>query len=618
MLGKLLRVDLTEEKIWEEGINESILKKFIGQIGVGIKILYDEVLQGGSGYDPENRLIFMTGPFTGTTLQSPSNYMVITKNPVTNTIAVANSHGYWGPRLKFAGFDGVVIQGKARKPVYLWIHDGKYEIRGGGSIWGKDTFETEDLVRKEIGEDRASVACIGPAGENLCAGAMINNDKGHIASKGNIGAVMGSKRLKAIAVCGTEKVPVKEPDRFSELAKEWRKKSFTAPMAKVVHEFGTAGFTTPLHEIGDLPTKNFTTCVFPEHERLSGQYVRKTFKLRPRPCYGCSIHHCHVVEVTEGLYKGFVGEEPEYEDFAAFGSNLGISDPGAVVMLTDHVDRLGLDSNFSGAILGFAIEAFKRGVIIEKDTDGLRLDWGDEKSAKELLRRIAYREGIGDVFAMGLKKAADRIGRGATNFLVHIKGEPHRSHDCRALWGMFLGFCITGSGTRWESMGVDLLPDPEIGYPECQERFSLEGKAEAARGTQIKKLFYETLGVCWFGVEVGLDLIVRAYTSLTGLPLSVEEALLIGERVANMQRAFNVRHGYLPEYDLDVSPRLLEPPPDGGAKGKTIEPHLKNLVHEYYRLMGWDEKTGKPFRKTLERVGLEEIAREFWGMSEKV
>lgn len=613
-IGKLLRVNLTEKEFKEEPLREDLIKKFIGMIGFGVKILYDEAPPEVGAYDPENRLIFMTGPFTGVSqVQSPACYAVITKNPLLPVIAIGTSKGYWGPRLKFAGYDGLIIEGKSDKPIYLWIHDEACEFRSAESIWGKDTLETEDMVKEYVGERKASVACIGPAGENLCSGAMIENDKGHVASKNNVGTVMGSKNLKAIAVYGTKKIPIHNPEELRKLGKEWREKSFETAFGWLVNYGGTGGAVAGMRETGMLPAKNLTTGIFGEPEdyaKISGDYLRKTFKIKPTPCFGCSLNHVHEVEVTEGPYKGFVGDEPEYEGIAAFGSMIGVKDLGSIVMLNDYADRLGIDLNWAASALGFAIEAYEKGIITKKDTDGLELRWGDEKAAKELLRRIAYREGIGDTLAMGLKRAAEKIGGKALEIMVHIKGEPFRCLDARGAWGMFLGHCIAVSGTRWESLGTDSMPDPELGL-QITDSFSPEGKPEAARLLQLKKLgVWDTGGACWFGVDVGVDLVGRAYAALTGLPaFTLEEGLLVGERITNLQRAFNIRHGYKSSNDLDVSPRLLEPPPDGGAKGKTIAPYLEDLISKYYELMGWDT-TGKPLKTTLEKLDLKDVAED--------
>ncbi|MDO8472637.1 MAG: aldehyde ferredoxin oxidoreductase C-terminal domain-containing protein, partial [Dehalococcoidia bacterium] len=551
-----------------------------------------------------NRLIFMTGPFTGTPVQASSNFEVISFNPLTGcNISVGNSHGFWGARLKFAGFDGVVVQGASKKPVYLWIHDGECEIRDASNIWGKaDAFDTEDIIKKELGREKISVAAIGPAGENLCAAAMVQNERGHVAAKGNTGIVMGSKRLKAIAVSGTGKVPVADPSKFSELAIKWREESI-GPIMNTIHTSGTATGLERNHNTGSLPVKNLTTSVFPEYKTLTGQYIRKTFELKRDPCYGCSINHCNTVTVTEGPYKGFVGEEPEYEALANLGSNIGISDPGTVTWLSDYVDRLGIDGNWAGAMVGWAMEAYERGILTKEALGGLELRWGDEKAAAELLRRTAHRQGIGDILALGLKKAAEKIGGAkAVAFAVHFKGESNHAYDSRAAGGgQMLHLAIAGAGPRWEGPGVRL-------------DFDLAGELTQIKLMPALKLFQETLGVCMFGyLDVKMDTITEAYQALTGLPMSAETALVTADRIDNLQRAFNVRHGFKPEMDLDVSPRFLEAPVDGPNKGKAMGAKWVGLVKEYNRLKEWDWETGRPSRGKLEQLELAGVADDLWG-----
>lgn len=613
-VGKILRVDLTNRKTAIEPLDEKELQKFSGQCGIGVRMMYREVPSNVKAMDPENRLIFMTGPFTGTRVQSPSNYQVITQNAVTGcNVTVTNSHGYWGPRLKFAGYDGIVIHGRADRPVYLWIRDGECEIRDASRMWGKlDTFETEDAVRGEVGQERASVVAIGPGGENLVASAVVENEKGHIAGKGSSGIVMGSKYLKAIAVYGIGKIPVASPETFSEMCQKWRDESFTTPSGSAINAFGTAGLIPGIHEAGQLPTRNFMTGVFPGWEKITGQYMRSTYEMKRNPCFGCSLAHCHTMTVTEGPYKGFVGEEPEYEDMSSLGSMIGLADAGAIAWLTDYVDRLGLDGNWAGSVISWGMEAFEKGILNKESLGGLELKWGDEKASAEFIRRVAYREGIGDILALGLKEGALRIGgEKAAAFAVHIKGETNHAHDSRASWGQLLGLCVGGAGPRWEVGSMDTRPDSDFGITQPLGRYTVEGKASAARATQIKKLFMDSLGVCSFGF-VSMDTTLKAYKALTGWELDNQEAFIIGERIANMQRAFNVKHGFKPVMDLNVSPRLLEPPPDGGAMGKTIAPYLESMVKDYNKLMDWDWETGKPSRKKLVELGLDDVAKDFW------
>ncbi len=609
-MGRILDIDLSRKEIKEKDFPDELIDDFVGQVGIGEKIYYDEVDGKIDALDEDNVMLFITGPFTGSSVQSPSNFQVISKNPMTGfNIAYANSHGFWGPRLKFAGYDGIVVRGKSEKPVFLHVNGGGAEIKDAEEFWGMDTKDTEDAIKKEIGEEKASVACIGPAGENMIPGACIENDKGHIAAKGNIGMIMGSKNLKAVAVHGNKDIPVHDEEKFKELAKEWREKSTESPIGQAVNSYGTASFTGQIHEMGDLPVKNFTTGVFEEYEKLTGRYIRETFDTKLRTCYGCSINHVHEVEVTEGPYEGFVSEEPEYEDFSNLGSNLGISDPGKVVWLTDYVDRQGLDGNLAGAMVSMVMEAYDRDILTEDDL-GFTAEWGDEEASKKIIELLINKEGIGETLSQGLKDAAEELGH--PELAVHFKGESNHAHDSRALWGQFLGLVVSSSGPNWEILGLDLMPDSDLGIEEPVDRFDPEKKPKSARLSQMKKLFMETLGTCWFGSEVGLDLICESYEALTGLPLDKEKALKVGERIANLERSFNVLNGFKPEYDLDISPRLLEAPINGGAEGKTIEPYIEDMVKKYNELMDWDWQTGTPSKEKLEELGLDDIKADLY------
>lgn len=600
-LGKLLRVDLTKGESSVETLDESLLEKFGGQIGVGAKILYDEVPSGVGGLDPSNRLIFMTGPFTGTRVQTPCNFCIITKNPYgVCAFGVAHSHGFWGPRLRGAGFDGIVIHGRAETPVYLWVHEGRCEIRDARQMWGRlDTFDTEDAIRSEVGEKRASVATIGPAGERLVANSMIQNDRGHVAARCNTGVVMGSKNLKAIAVHGIPIIPVSNSVEFAELAKKWRSDSLgPTSIGAHVDKFGTNGGVGHYRETGEMPAKNYQTSIFPV-EKLTGQYIRGTYQIKRKPCFGCNIAHCVDITVTEGPHKGFVGEEPEYEQVSHLGSVLGIGDAGTVAWLSDLVDRLGLDANAAGSIVSWAMEAFERGILTRDSLDGLDMRWGDEKAAAELLRRLAYREGVGDVLALGLKEGPRRLGgEDSLSFSVHFKGEANKAHDLRTEWAGFLAMCVNPAGPRNGAGAVtEYVP---------------EGQAQAVRQFNFLKGFIDIIGVCYFG-QVQMSTMLAAYSALTGWHLTGAEASLMAERAINLQRAFDVRHGFKPEMDFDVSPRLLEAPKDGKAKGITIAPHLEHMVREFNEVMDWDWNTGRPSRAKLVQLGLDDVATDLWG-----
>lgn len=609
--GRILRVDLTSGQISEEQFDPQYLRQFVGGTGLGAKILYDEVPAGVEPFDPQNRIIFASGPLGGTRAPGSGTYAVVTRGPLTNLFSASHANGFFGARLRFAGYDAIVIQGASPKWVYLWIHDGEAELRDAGHLLGKDTFETDDLLKEELKEPRLSVACIGPSGEHLVKFAAVCSDKGHVASTNGTGAVMGSKKLKAIAVYGKQDVPIKDEERVKELAKEWFESAKQAFLGGIVYSLGTLGYYSAAAETGWLPVKNLTTNLFPEHPKFNGDYIRQTFELKPRPCYACPFAHCHMVKVTEGPYTGFEGEEPEYEDMAAWSALVGITDPGAAIMLTNVNDRLGMDVKEAGWVVSLAMECYEKGLISKEDLDGLELVWGDPEAVKTLLNKIAHREGFGDVLAEGVMRAADKIGGEAPNFAVYTKkGIAPHTHDPRGMWGILFGQSVSDMGSL-EGMVPDLMPDPDIGYPEPLPPFSVEGVPEGLSKGSQKGQFNDTLGICMFLLGAKLDIITDTVSAVTGWDFSPQEALEVGRRIVNLQRAFNIRHGETPEHDV-ISPRLAQAPVDGPAKGVSIAPHYDQMVRAYYRHMGWDEKTSKPLKETLESLGLGFVAKELW------
>ncbi len=618
-MGKILRIDLSKNEIVIKQIEEEVLRKFLGGSGLAVKFLYDLLPPGYDAFDPKTPLIFMTGPFTGTAVPGSALYNVVSKSPLTGfTVGRARSNGFFAPELKFAGFDGVVIQGKSESPVYLWIHDGVTEIRGAKDLWGKDTRETHDLIQKELGDPKIKVACIGPAGETLSKMACIINDRYHAAGRGGLGAVMGSKKLKAIAVKGRERVPVFERRNLSIVRRDWQKiilgrKSLFFKNLGIYGTSGSTEYSEIRHTIGDLPTKNLTTCVFPQWANLSGEYVAKNYlaKKQPAQCFGCPILHDKIVEIPEGPYAGTYAF-PEYEDLAAWGSNLGIGDTEAVIKITDLANRYGIDSVEGGYAMSLAMECYEKKLISKDDADGLELQWGNAKAVIQLLRKIIKREGIGDILADGTKRAANLIGRGAHDLAVLVKNMAPMQHDIRSDWGKLLGYTVAGTGPCHEGVGVYNLPDPEIGFPTYLPRFKTHRKAEAVRITQFKRILSDNLGICDFNKRgVPSKLVEKALKAVTGWDMSIEEAYEISERTIDLIRVFNIRNGLVPSDDWP-STRLLESPPDGGSQGMTAKTYLKGMVEDYYNVMGWDKKTGKPFVSTLRRLGLEYTMKDLW------
>ncbi|MEE8413624.1 MAG: aldehyde ferredoxin oxidoreductase N-terminal domain-containing protein, partial [Dehalococcoidales bacterium] len=406
--GKLLRVDLTKASFSNEVLDESELRKYIGGSGFGARYLYQEVPPGVEWYDPENRLIIATGPLSATRIPGGGTISVSTKGCMTNGATSSQANGFFGAYMKMAGFDGIILQGIAPALSYLYLHDGVAELRDATHLAGKDAFETEELIRQELGYKKAamSVASIGPAGENLVRFAAINMDKGHVAGHNGTGAVMGQKKLKAIAVLrGKLAAPPANPTRVSELSKEILEYIKNHRGLSSLYHYGTLGTYQRVEGIGSLPIKNYTTNVYPDKEKLgqfTPEYIRGKFKPKRDPCWACQMHHCHESTITEGPYKGMVVQEPEFECLSAMGSQIGNMEVASAMMLTDVVDRLGLEMNEVGWIIGFAMECYEKGVITREDTDGLEMTWGNVEATRTLLGRIARREGFGDVLAEGV------------------------------------------------------------------------------------------------------------------------------------------------------------------------------------------------------------------------
>ena len=618
-VGKILRVDLTKEKATAENLLDifphDILRKYVGCFGLGLKLLYDKLPLGIRPTDPENLLIFMTGPLTGIPLvPGCTNTTLVTLNADTGfTVGSSHSHGFWGPNLKFAGYDGIVIEGSSEKPVYLWISDGKAEIRDADKFWGEDTHKTEDMIKEEIKEPNASVAAIGPAGENVCAGALIENDKNHSFAHSGVGAVMGSKKLKAIAVYGRETVRVHDKERLRQITKEWKANLFKSSVAEGERDGGAIRGDYAYEKQHSIASAKNYLEVSPPQWGVG----MTSFNITPKPCFACPIACSYDVEVTSGPYKGYVASmNGGGENLEGAASICGVYEAGAAFYLCDLCDRLGFDSSTIGCTIAMAIESYEKGLLTKKDTEGIELRWGDDRLIEKLLRAAANKEGkLGKILALGPKRAAEYIGGDAPKFAIHIKGAGINLHDWRAAWGVMLGQ-IVGSGSSWPAPAVDVYgTEPDVGFLEFQDPLDPRIKPEAVARTWPKKYWDDCHGTCWFstwGVPGSLTYSAEAVSAVTGWDFTSEEALMVGERLVNLERVFNIRRGLTPADDYEVSPRMVEPPPSGKAKGKSMAPYVKWMVMEVYRLMGWDEKTGKPWRSTLKRCGLEDLIKDIW------
>jgi aldehyde:ferredoxin oxidoreductase len=621
-VGQILRVDLTSGKLFEEPLPDtSILRKYLGCWGLALHYLYEMVPPGIDALDSENPLIFMTAPLTGVALTGATNITLATKNFNTGfTVGRSHTHGWFGTILKQAGYDGIIITGKSDKPVYLWIHNRQFELRDAGHLWGKkDSVETEDILLEEMGgspdTNNASVACLGPAGENLVAGAMICNDKNHSFSHSGVGAVMGSKKLKAIAVFGDQPIPIADPEKFAAVRKEWFEK-----------------FKIPTHHGWNILAKSEMKKGDYRHRAATSGFCGKNFlennlsefgiglsqqEWIRRPCHKCAIGCTYDVKVQTGPFKGeYSTAGPGGEPYEAAGAVMRILDPGSYIHIADLYDRLGIECSMAGCSIAMVIEAYEKGILTKEDTDGLELKWGDVNVAETLLRKMVTREGfIGQTLALGIKKAAAKIGGETPNFAVNIKGAAMNLHDWRSKWGILFSQ-ITGSGASWAAGGADNYVEPDAGYPELTDRFGWRGKPMETKMTGIIKFMNDCTGMC-MSTSWGTDEIRRmnadSVNAVTGWDMTRDEMGALGLRVMHLERAFNIRHGLKPEDDWIITPRLIDPPLNGPAMGKSMKPNLEGMVNEYNRLMGWDEKTGKPWRSSLKASGLDDVIEDMWG-----
>lgn len=606
--GRVLRVDLTRRKIEPEFLSEADLRQCLGGTGLGSKILYEEVPPTAEWSSLENRLILMSGPLGGTRLSGTGAFCAIFKGPMTNLAGTTQANGFFGAFIKFAGFDGVIIQGASSDWTYLYIHDGSAELRDARLLLGKDTWETEELIAQELGVNprRLSVFSIGPAGEHLVRFASLVGDRGHVASHNGVGAVMGAKRLKAVVVeRGDYKVEVHDPDGLAAAAQAMFEGMMKNAHGRLIYEWGTAGHLGMIYEAGMLPVRNYTTNIFPQHDQIDGQYMRTHFQERPKPCWACRVNHVRAMRVTEGAYAGYEGEEPEYEVVAGFGPQIGNDDAGAVVMLGNTADRLGIDCNESGWTIGWAMECYQKKLLTRDDLDGLDLSWGNVEAVKTLLHKIAHRQGCGDWLAEGVLRASERVGGEARAMAVcALKGATPRGHDHRARWYEMFDTCLSNTSSIEAAFGA---PPDLPGMPKLQDPFSPEQVVACNAATGGWRQFEDSLVICRFCSNYHPLATLDALKAVTGwLDMSVEEAQDIGWRAINRLRVFNFRHGL--DVALEVpSPRYASTPVDGPAQGLGMAQHFQRMRQAYWAKMGWDSSTGRPLPETLRRLGLESL-----------
>ncbi|MCS7365004.1 MAG: aldehyde ferredoxin oxidoreductase family protein [archaeon GB-1867-035] len=602
-MGKILRVNLTEQKLRDETLPEEVLRKWIGGRGLGVYLMLKEVDPKVDPLSPENKIILLTGPLTGTAAPESGRWCSVTKAPLTNTIHDSQSGGRWGPELKFAGYDAVIIEGASEKPVYLWIHDGKAELRDARHLWGKDTHATTDMILEELGDKNIKVLCIGPAGENLVKIACLINDKGRAAGRGGHGAVFGSKKLKAVAVRGTMRPPIADETRFREAVRANTDKIKKSPVTgESLPKYGTAVLVNIINKHGIFPTRNFQTGVHPTADKYSGETIAETVLTKRVACWGCIIACGRYTRVpVKGPFIG-EGDGPEYETVWAFGAQTGTDDLAAICKANYLCNELGLDTISMGHVIGTLMELYEKGKIPAEKLRGLEPNWGNGAAVVELTWRTAYRSGIGDELAEGAKVLAEKYG--APELAIVVRGQELPAYDPRGVQAHGLGYATSNRGGC--HLRAYMIAPEVLGVPELVDRFTTKGKAELVKTFQDGFAVVDSLVLCKFNtfatwVEDWVDLLGGA----TGWNITLEELNKIGERIWNAERVFNIlSFGDGRKYDILPKRLLEEPMPEGPAKGYTVK--LEEMLDEYYSIRGWID--GRPTRAKLEELDLKELA----------
>ena len=599
-MGKILEVDLSTSRLTDRSIDEKTARKFLGGKGLGLTIIYDELKPDVDPLGPDNIIVFATGPATGTSFPTGGRYHVMAmKSPLTGSIGSSNSGGRWGPLLKAAGYDAIVVRGASDAPVYLKIIDGEAELVDARRLWGNTTFQATDEIVADVGRN-ASVACIGPAGENLVAISAIVNDNYRAAGRTGMGAVMGSKKLKAIAVYGTGKATVARPDEMKGQVKSALQKLKENPVTGTgggLQTYGTAVLVNGINELGAYPTRNFRTGYFPDADKQSGETIADTYLIGKKACWGCPVGCGSATSVPDGAFSVTRGAGPEYETLFAFGSDCGIAELDAIAKANHLCNELGLDTISTGATIACAMELVETGKIPESRLYGLNLKFGNAGAMVEAVWKTAYRAGIGDDLARGSLSLAEKYG--APELSMTVKGLELPAYDPRAIQGIGLNYATANRGGCHVS-GYTVSPEV-LGLPEKLDPHTTEGKAQWVKTFQDFTSVVNSSVVCLFNTfALGLPDYAGMLSCITGWDLTDQELLMIGERVTNLERLILNRYGF-DEKDDTLPERLTsEPMPDGPASGQVSQ--LSAMLPEYYELRGWEH--GKPGSEKLRELGL--------------
>jgi len=612
--GKILRINLTDQAAKEEELPLETAQDFIGGAGFGIKYLFDEVKAGTDPLGSDNKLIFASGPFSGTTIPCASRMAVTAKSPLTNAVGVALTGGYFPVELKFAGYDALIVEGKAEKPTYVWIKGGEVKFRNAKKVWGMRTSDTQQIIKNELNDQNVRIACIGPAGENLCKIACIINELRAAGRKG-LGAVMGSKNLKAVAIRGKGKISVADKEKLKSARGEFTKAmKESLVLYPAFSKLGTPMVVDHTCAMGIFASKNYSaTGEFAPVEQI-GVDVQVTRNVGSESCYGCPVGCTQLKLAKTGPYAGILAEGPEFETMYSFGGGTGVDNIDGIIAADRLADELGLDTISAGVAIAFAMELYEKGILSAEDTGGLSLEFGNHEAMVTLIRMMAFREGIGDILADGVKAAAEKIGKGANKYAMHVKGLELPGYDVRGAKAHGLNYATAYPGAD-HNRGYAFQEIFGVPFPYEVDRLAVEGKGKLTKWNQdVRCATCDAPTMCAFLLDIAVPHMATQNTAalmeaVTGLKYTPEEIQKVGERINNLARAFNVREGFTRADDTLPERLMSEPLKAGGSKGQMISKEdLKLMLDEYYSERRWDRKTGAPTREKLLELGLEYVA----------
>ncbi|MFC2030432.1 aldehyde ferredoxin oxidoreductase family protein [Chloroflexota bacterium] len=614
--GSILRVDLTEGTVDRAATEEHLVRGFLGGRGLNVKRLWDELPAHTDGLSPENLLVFGVGPLVGTTFPGGARFNVSAMSPQTGILGDSNAGGFFGPELKFAGYDQVILSGRAERPVYLWIEDDQVELRDAQDLWGLDVWESTAAILDDLGNHDVQVAAIGQGAENGVRFAGIFANLHRAAARTGMGTVMGSKNLKALAVRGTRGFPVADMARFHEIIERLDRVIYDHPEYEIRCRLGTTKLIKALNTIGGLPTRHFQHGRFEASDAVSGEAIEQRFKVKSKACFACTIPCSRFLQVDDPRFPGLRLEGPEFEPLAGFTARVGNSDLALGLKCVDLANRYGLDAISLSEVIAWAMECFQRGLLSADEADGLDLSWGNGETIMALIHSVAHRRGFGDLLADGVRVAADRLGRGSEEIALHAKGLEIFQADVRTIKAYALGNAVSSRGADhlrsepWFEFSND--PDEGIrryGMPETAFRLEYKGKGLVVKHFEEMAAISDAVGVCkntYNNMEV-LDWNATAelLEAATGWDMTGEEVRCIGERIVNLERLFIAREGITRRDDTLPRRFLEEPLPEGSGDSSGSVVELEPMLDEYYASRGWDLDIGLPTKAKLDELGLE-------------